>query len=248
MIVYGSARKPEDIAKLKSAKIKPLSIEMADDNSLTKAVEKVIKERGKIDVLFNNAGYGLYGPVETVSIDEARKQFEVNLFGLARLTQLVLPHMRENGSGTIINTSSIGGKIYTPLGAWYHATKHALEGWSDALRLELKPFNINVVILEPGGVETAWGEIASDYMRKSTVGTPYESYGRKVADSLSKTYEQPGRLASPEVIAEVVYKAIKSDRPKTRYAAGTLANQALLARKFLSDRMFDSIVERRIKE
>ena len=134
-------------------------------------VHRIIAETGRIDILFNNAGYGSYGAIEDVPIDEARRQFEVNVFGLARLTQLVSPHMRTQGSGTIINISSIGGRLTTPLGGWYHATKYAVEALSDALRMELRPFGIDVVVIEPGCIRTAWWAIAAED-RKSTRRTP----------------------------------------------------------------------------
>ena len=126
-------------------------------------LETIKESHQGVDVLINNAGYGLYGAMEDTSLEDARYQFEVNLFGLARLTQLVLPHMRKQNFGRIINTSSVGGKIYTPLGSWYHATKHALEGWSDCLRLEVAPFGIDVIIIEPGAIITEFGEATVSY-------------------------------------------------------------------------------------
>jgi len=176
--VYGSVRKSADKKTIKEAGGIPVKLEMTDYSSLKKAVKKIIKEQSRIDVLFNNAGYGLYGAVEEISIEDAKHQFDVNLFGLARLTQLVLPHMRKKRSGTIINTSSMGGKVYTPFGAWYHATKHALEGWSDCLRLELKQFGIDVVIVEPGGIETPWGGVAADNIEKNSVKGPYKKFAK----------------------------------------------------------------------
>ena len=152
-IVYGAARRVEKMLDLVEAGGHVLLMDVTDQAQVQAGIDRIIAEQGRIDVLVNNAGYGSYGSVEETPIDDARRQFDVNLFGLARLTQLVIPHMRERQSGKIINISSVGGKIYTPLGAWYHATKHALEGWSDCLRLELKPFGIDVVIVEPGLIE-----------------------------------------------------------------------------------------------
>ena len=145
--VYAAARRIERLAALETLGIRPLQMDVTDDSSITQGVQRIIAESGSVDILVNNAGYGSYGSVEDVALDEARNQFEVNLFGLARLTQVVLPYMRKNSSGRIINISSMGGKMYEPMGAWYHATKFALEGLSDCLRLELKPFNIHVVII-----------------------------------------------------------------------------------------------------
>jgi len=240
-IVYGAARKKSDMKKIEGAGATALSLEMTDYSSLEKAVARVIKKEGRIDVLFNNAGYGLYGAIEDVSIDDAKQQFDVNLFGLARITQLVLPQMRKQKSGTIINTSSMAGKMYTPLGAWYHATKHALEGWSDCLRIELKQFGIDVVIVEPGAIKTPWGSGAADNIERTTSDGAYKKYGKKVARSMRNRYES-NEISSPKVISDVVSKAISSSKPKTRYVAGKYAKPALFARKFLSDRMFDKIV------
>lgn len=240
--VYGSVRDMNDLKDNKD--IKPIVLDMTDYKSLENAVNTVIKAEGKIDVLFNNAGYGLYGTVEETSIEDAKKQFEVNLFGLARLTQLVLPHMRTNGSGIIINTSSMGGKMYTPLGAWYHASKHALEGWSDSLRLELKQFNIKVVIIEPGLIKTAWGSIAADNIERTSELGPYAEFSKKIAKNIRKTYRTNGSGSDPSIVADTVAKAINSNRPKTRYITGKYARTLMFARKYLGDKIFDYIILR----
>ena len=148
--VYGAARRTGRLEKLAAEGVRPLAMDVTDDASMTAGIARIIEETGRIDVLINNAGYGSYGAIEDVPIDEARRQFEVNLFGLGRLVQLVTPHMRGQKSGTIINISSMGGRLTTPLGGWYHATKYAVEPLSDALRMELKPFGIDVVLVEPG--------------------------------------------------------------------------------------------------
>lgn len=241
-IVYGGGRKAEDLKAIEKAGAHALKMEMTDYKSLDSAVDEVHKQEGRIDVLFNNAGYGLYGSVEETSIEDAKRQFDVNLFGLARLTQFVLPIMRKQMSGKIINTSSMGGKIYTPLGAWYHATKHALEGWSDALRLELKAFNIDVVIIEPGGIETLWGTVAADNIERITSKGPYKEFGKQTAASMRSRYEQPGVLSPPSVVAGTVSKAINAKRPKTRYVTGKYARTSILTRKFLGDRIYDKII------
>ena len=128
-----------------------ISLDITNEDSIFNCVSTILDKEGSLDVLVNNAGYGSYGAIEDVPMEEARRQFDVNIFGLARLTQLVIPGMRAKGYGKIVNISSMGGKIYTPFGGWYHATKHALEGWSDCLRIEVKPFGIDVVVVEPGG-------------------------------------------------------------------------------------------------
>lgn len=239
-IVYGATRKLDPSAN--NGDVIQIELDMTDYATLEKAVTKIIRKEGRIDVLFNNAGYGQYGSVEETNIEDAKYQFDVNLFGLARLTQLVLPHMRAQKSGTIINTSSMGGKMYTPMGAWYHATKHALEGWSDCLRLELKQFNIDVVIVEPGGIKTPWGSIAVDKLLKISGSGPYKKFARATAKRMKNTYDSKGNLSSPSVIAHAVSKAINAQRPKTRYVAGKYARSLILMRKYLGDRLFDRIV------
>jgi short-subunit dehydrogenase len=153
---------------LESDGIRVLQLDLTDEDSIEACVKSIIEREGRIDILVNNAGYGSYGAIEDVPISEARRQFEVNLFGLARLTQAVLPSMRAKRFGRIVNISSIAGKIYTPFGAWYHATKFALEGFSDCLRLEVEPFGINVVVVVPGGIKTEWGTIAAEHLRKTS--------------------------------------------------------------------------------
>lgn len=246
-IVYGTARRVKRMDDIGAAGGHVLSMDVTDSEQIQATVHQIMNEQGRIDVLFNNAGYGLYGAVETVSIEDARQQFEVNLFGLAEVTKAVLPHMRKQKSGTIINTSSMGGKIYTPLGAWYHATKHALEGWSDCLRLELKPFNIDVVIIEPGGIATQFGEVLYQPMIERSQGTPYESISKQVANSTKEMYDQEGQLSSPSVISSLVSKAVNSDKPKTRYVAGKFARPMMFIRKYFGDRIFDKIIMSQLK-
>lgn len=156
-IVYGAARRVDRMQDIVAKGGHAIPLDVTDGNSCVEAVKRIVKEQGKVDVLVNNAGFALYGPVEEVSLEDAKRQFDVNLFGLARITKEVIPKMRESG-GTIINVSSMGGRIYAPFGSWYHATKYALEGWSDCLRLELAPFGIKVAIVEPGGFKTEVSE------------------------------------------------------------------------------------------
>jgi short-subunit dehydrogenase len=160
---------------------------------------------------------------------------------LARLTQLALPYMRQKKAGTIINISSMGGKIYTPLGAWYHATKHALEGWSDCLRLELEPFNIDVVIIEPGIVNTEFDNVLVGLMMKRSGEGAYAELAEAVASGTESTYGN-GSGSDPSVITNVILRAIKSDRPRTRYVAGQMAKPLMLARKYLGDRLSDRAI------
>ena len=199
-----------------------------------------------IDVLVNAAGYGSYGAVEDVPMNEARNQFEVNVFGAARLIQLVLPQMREQRFGTIVNITSMGGKIYTPLGAWYHATKHALEALSDCLRMEVKPFGIDVVVIEPGGIKTEWPGIAAEKVRAVSGTGPYVAQGTAVANSL--TSESTARRSSPpELIGKTIGKAVTAWRPKARYAVGYGAKPMIFLHGVLPDRAFDAFIRRAVR-
>ncbi|MBR0715958.1 oxidoreductase [Bradyrhizobium liaoningense] len=239
--VYVAARSIEKMGDLAKLGAKPLRMDVSKDTEIKAAVDAILEEVDGIDVLVNNAGFGLYGPVEDVGIDEARYQFEVNLFGAARLTQLLLPKMREKRSGTIINITSMGGKIYTLLGSWYHATKHALEGWSDCLRLELAPFGIKVVVVEPGLIETGFGDVVANGLLKRSGTGPYARLTHAVAKSTRDAYGQ-GRGTNPTVIADVVSKAVNEAKPRTRYVAGKYALPMIKIREWFGDRMFDRVI------
>ena len=200
-----------------------------------------------MDILINNAGFGLYGAMEDIPLDEARHQFEVNLFGLARLTQLVLPYMRERGAGKVVNISSVGGKVYTPLGSWYHATKHALEGWSDCLRLELKDFGLDVIVIEPGAIRTEFSNVAFGPALERSGSTAYSGFVSRMLDMRDRI-EGNGSLGSPpSVIAGTIAKALTANRPKTRYAAGQYARPLIFLRQLISDRMFDRLIARMLR-
>lgn len=239
--VYAAARSVEKMNDLAQLGAHPLRMDISRDEDILAAVNTIMSQTGGVDVLVNNAGFGLYGPVEEIGIDEARYQFEVNVFGAARLTQLLLPTMRARRSGYIINITSIGGKIYTPLGAWYHATKHALEGWSDCLRLEVAEFGIKVVIVEPGLIETGFGDVVSGNFVKRSASGPYGHLVGMVANTVKNAYGN-GRGSDPKVIADVVARAVKSSHPRTRYAAGKYARMLIGMRVWLGDRLFDRII------
>jgi NAD(P)-dependent dehydrogenase (short-subunit alcohol dehydrogenase family) len=242
---YAAARRVERMEHLTTTGIRPLAMDVTDDESMQSGVEQIVAEEGRIDVLVNAAGYGSYGALEDVPLSEARNQFEVNLFGAARLTQLVLPRMREQRSGTVVNITSMGGKIYTPLGAWYHATKHALEALSDCLRMELKPFGIDVVVIEPGGTRTEWPGIAAQKVRAVSGTGPYAPQGNAVADSLASESTQR-RSSPPELIAKTIAKAVTARRPKTRYAVGYGAKPRIFLHDVLPDSAFDAFIRRAV--
>ena len=188
-VVYGAARRIEKMETLKQFGVKPIYLDATDEESIKSAIDTIIGNEGRIDVLINNAGYGSFGAVEDVDISEAKMQFEVNLFGLARLLQLVLPHMRKQKSGRIINVSSMGGRLTTYFGAWYHATKYALEAFSDALRMEVSDFGIDVSLIEPGGIKTDWGIIAANKLANSAKGGAYEKEAMKTAKGMKKLFK-----------------------------------------------------------
>ena len=240
--VYAAARRVDRMEVLKKDGIRPVSLDLTKEESMTNCVETILKETGRIDVLVNNAGYGSYGAIEDVPMDEARRQFEVNLFGMARLIQLVTPGMRENHYGKIVNISSMGGKIWTKFGGWYHATKFAVEGFSDCLRMELAPFGIDVVVVEPGGIKTDWGIIAANHLKETAKGGAYEPYANKAADGMIKNYSG-NMLAKPELIAKTVKKAVTKKQPRTRYLVGFMAKPMVITHKIFGDRVFDWVIK-----
>jgi short-subunit dehydrogenase len=243
-IVYGVARRVEMMKDLETAGIKIIKTDLTIDKDMTNLVETVVKENGRIDVLVNNAGYGDYGAIEDVSMETARKQIEVNLIGLARMCQLVLPHMRAQKSGKIFNISSIGGKISTPLGGWYHASKFAVEGLSNSLRLETKKFCIDVIVVEPGAIATEWSSVMLDNLKKTSGNGAYKEDVEKFTAFFSHIEHRGGKetASSPDVIAKVISKGMKAKNPKIRYVAGKLAKPILFMRKILSDKAFDKLI------
>jgi NAD(P)-dependent dehydrogenase (short-subunit alcohol dehydrogenase family) len=244
--VYGAARRVEKMSDLEAAGGHAIAMDVTNTTQVADAVSRILAEQGQIDVLINNAGYAVYGAVEDVPIETARRQFEVNLFGLADLTQRVLPHMRERRSGHILNITSVGGKVYSPLGAWYHATKHALEGWSDCLRVEMASFGIDVSIIEPGAINSGFGDVMTDPMIEMSGSGPYGDLARRVVKGQKSIYDN-SPSTRPQVIADVILKAVDAKRPKTRYVAGKLARTTLAMRRWLSDRMFDRALGQMLK-
>ncbi|MFC9351493.1 oxidoreductase [Arthrobacter sp. NPDC057013] len=243
--VYAAARRTDRMAALEQAGIRTLALDVTDAESARAAVERIIQDEGRVDVLVNNAGYGSYGSLEEVPLAEAQAQLDVNVLGLARLTQLVLPHMRTQGSGRIINISSMGGRFATPLGSWYHASKYAVEGLSDAMRLEVGQFGIDVVLIEPGGIRTEWGAIAADKLRATSGQGVYRTQAEAMTKTLSASSEPGYRLASPpEVVGRAIAKAATARRPRTRYSVGIGATPMIWLSRILPDRTFDSVIKR----
>ena len=214
--VFVGAWRTERMALLAAAGAKPLALDVTEEASMTAAIAAIVADGGRLDALVNNAGYGSYGSLEDVPLEEGRRQFEVNVFGLARLTQLSLPIMRAQRSGRIVNITSVGGKMHEPFGAWYHATKFAVEGMSDCLRMELAPFGIDVVVIEPGAIKTEWTMIAHDNLLKYSGAGPYAKGAAAHARMLAAA--DTSRLAPPPAaVAATVSRALAASRPRTRY-------------------------------
>ena len=241
--VYATARRPETLAQLAAEGCRTLALDVTDDESMTAAVKAVESEHGAVDALVNNAGYGEYGAVEAVSLELARKEFETNVFGLARLTQLVLPGMRAQRRGRIVNVSSMGGRLTFPGGGWYHASKYAVEALSDALRFEVRPFGVDVVVVEPGTIKTNFEETVIGSVHSTEPG-PYAEFHTSVAQTVHGAYEgMLGRFATgPDAVAKVIEKALTVPRPRTRYPVTLGARGILAARRLLPDRAFDAVL------
>jgi NAD(P)-dependent dehydrogenase (short-subunit alcohol dehydrogenase family) len=241
--VYGAARRIDRLEALASQGVKPLALDVTDAKSMQDGIANVLASSGRIDVLVNNAGYGSYGAIEDVSQEEAKRQFDVNVFGAMELTKLVLPQMRKHGSGRIINISSVGGRAVGPFGGWYHGTKFALEALSDSLRMELKPFGIDVVVVEPGGIKSEFLDIAASGLQATSGNGPYADRVKSMLASFTNP-RMMSMQSPPQVIADVIARAATVKQPKTRYVAGFGARPLVTLRRLLSDRAFDSLISR----
>ena len=238
--VYAAARRTELMEPLRPLGVIPLKMDVTDEASMQEGVSRVLEAEGRIDILINNAGYGYLGAIETVPLDEARRQLEVNVFGLARLCQLVTPSMRAQGGGRIVNTASVAGRSVMQYGGWYNVSKYSVEALSDALRVELKPFGIDVAIIEPGGIKTAWGHIAADHLAESTKGTAYEATAANEAALMDWMYDSKW-LSKPSVVARAIVRAAESKRPKARYKVGFGAGAIVFFHWLLPARWWDAM-------
>lgn len=243
--VYATARRPEVLAELAAAGATTLALDVTDEESMVSAVKEVEAAHGAVGALVNNAGYGLQGPIEETPLDEVRRQLETNFFGLVRLTQLVLPGMRGAGAGRVVNVSSMGGRLALPGGAFYHASKWAVEAYSDVLRLEVGPFGVKVSIIEPGPVITPWSEVAVNSIDEAPTG-PYSQFRADLSEGLASYYSGPkARLASSaDDVAKAIAKAIESGRPRPRYVVGPVARAMVNSRRLLPDRVWDFSLRR----
>lgn len=240
-VVYGAARRVEEMKDLRRKGIHIAYVDVTNEESMHSLVHRIMRKEGRIDVLINNAGYGSFGAIEDVTIEEARKQLDVNLFGLARMTQLVLPQMRNRGSGKIVNISSAGGKLTIPFGGWYHATKFAVEAFSDCLRLEVAPLGVDVILIEPGGIRTKWGEIAASHLEQSSKKSIYHKTAKRVANLLRIAYGSH-LLSKPVTVAKKIGDVLEIRNPKARYLIGMGARTLVFLKGITSDKMYDKIV------
>jgi len=235
-IVYAAARREEKMQDLKSMGIHVLKMDITDEASVSAGFDRMIKEQKRVDILVNNAGYGMHGAIEDVPLEKAKAEFDVNLFGAARLISLCLPYMRENGYGKIINVSSIAGRIYAPMTGWYFSSKYALEGLSNCLRVEVRQFGIDVVVVEPGLIRTEITGNTVGHLESNSSEGAYSVLSKLVSGTMNgyKKYQ-----SKPEVIANVISKAIKAKRPRQRYAKGRLAKVAIFAFRWIPNRIID---------
>jgi NADP-dependent 3-hydroxy acid dehydrogenase YdfG len=241
--VYATARRPETIADLAEKGCVTGALDVTDGRSMSAAVRKVVKAEGAVGVLINNAGYSQSGAVETVPIDQVRRQFETNVFGLLRMSQLVLPGMRDQHWGKIVNIGSMGGRLTFPGGGIYHATKYSVEALSDALRFEVRGFGVDVILIEPGLIVTSFGETASASVEETGDG-PYERFNRHVAKMTEAAYRGPMVKfgGGPEAVAKTIGKALKSGRPRPRYAVTPSAHLMINQRRFMPDQLWDLVM------
>ena len=234
--VFAAARRVELMEPLREFGVTPVHLDVTSEDSIAACLAIV----GQVDVLVNNAGYGYFGAIENVPLDDARRQLEVNLFGLAALCRAVLPGMRSRGKGRIINVSSVAGRGVLYFGGWYHVSKYAVEAFSDALRMEMKPFGVDVVLVEPGGIHTDWGVIAADHLHDSSIGTPYEEPALNQARTMKWAYSRR-LLSEPVVVQRAIVRAVRAHRPRTRYVVGFGTRALLLAHALLPTRWWDAL-------
>ena len=243
--VYAGARRIVAMREIENKGGIAVELDITSEESMCACVESILKKEGRIDILINNAGYGSCGAIEDVSMEEVKRQYEVNVFGLGRMIQLVLPAMRKQNYGKIINISSMGGRFTSPFGGWYHSTKYAVESISDALRMELRKYDIEVILIEPGMIQTDWGVIAAQNIRKTSKNTVYF----KDADLAAKYYEKrygTGKhvLTNPERIAKLVGKIVMKRKNKARYLVGKYSRVFVFFKTIVPDELFQKVTIR----
>ncbi len=241
--VFAAARRLDQLERIRSSTIEPLHLDVTSEDSIAAALERIVAGTGYIDVLVNGAGYALYGALEEAPPEETRRQFDVNVFGLAGVTQGIIPIMRRQRSGRIINISSVAGKFVTPLAGWYSASKHAVEALSDALRLEVAPCGIQVVIIEPGAIKTAFGDLALRQLRQHSTLQVYRGMAEAFGKLAQSSYD---RAPGPDVVAEVIHRAVAAPRPQARYAVPADSRVLILMKRLLADRLLDRAILRQM--
>jgi len=246
--VYATARRMDTLDDLEALGCRPMALDVTSEDSMSTAVKAVEAQHGQVGTLVNNAGYGEYGLIEQTDLERVRIMFETNVFGLARLTQLVLPAMRRSRSGRIVNIGSMGGRITFPVGGFYHATKYAVEAISDALRVEVKPFGIDVILVEPGLARTNFESRVNESLE---VGAPPSGDDTAYADLLAANdknttsgYANDFMATGPESVAAVIVKAVDSSRPRSRYVVTSAAKALISLRRFGGDRLWDAAMRK----
>jgi NAD(P)-dependent dehydrogenase (short-subunit alcohol dehydrogenase family) len=240
LTVYATARRTDAIAELADAGARTLPLDVTDEESMRAAIESITAAHGYVAALVNNAGFGEYGTIEETALDGVRRQFETNVFGLARLTQLVLPGMRAAGHGRIVNMGSMGGRLVFPAGGFYHASKYAVEALSDALRFEAAPFGIKVSLIEPGLIRTGFGDTAAHALASSAAPEgPYAALNAAADQQMADSYRSTRLSAPPEAVARVVERALTAKRPRARYVVTPAAKTLVHTRRLLGARVFD---------
>jgi NADP-dependent 3-hydroxy acid dehydrogenase YdfG len=244
LAVFATARRPETLADMASRGIRTLALDVTDEASMADAVQEVEVAHGHVSVLVNNAGYALQGPIEEVPLDDVRAQFETNVFGLVRLTQLVLPGMRRAHEGRIVNVGSMGGRFTFPGGGFYHASKHAVEAISDALRLEVAPFGVHVSLVQPGPVTSAFVDAAVGSLH-DVDDSAYAEFREQITERMHQAYDgsRSNLEVTPEKVAEVIVAAATSSRPRSRYAVGAMARTLITSRRLLPDVAWDQVMK-----
>jgi NADP-dependent 3-hydroxy acid dehydrogenase YdfG len=246
--VCATARRPETLADLERAGAHVLALDVTSEDSMVSAVRAIEDEHGRVGALVNNAGYGEYGTIEETDLDKVRTMFETNVFGLARLTQLVLPAMREARSGRVVNVGSMGGRITFPVGGYYHATKYAVEAITDALRNEVRGFGIGVSLVEPGLTRTGFEEtVLTSGAAAAAEGSPYAGLLASNASSTTGGFSNPMLATGPETVAKVIVRAIESRRPRSRYVVTPAARALIATRTLGGDRVWDLMVRQQFK-
>ncbi len=245
LTVYATARRPQALDGLTREGARILPLDVTDETSMAEAVQAVEAEHGSVGVLVNNAGYGAYGTIEETGLDGVRRQFETNVFGLSRMTQLVLPGMRRAGHGRIVNVGSMGGRLVFPAGGYYHASKYAVEALTDALRFEVAPFGVKVSLIEPGLIRTSFGATAASSLTGSaTPSGPYAGLNRAADQQMTEAYDSKTLSAGPEAVAKAIERAITAPRPRTRYVVTPAAKALVHTRRLLGARVFDAYLRK----